>query len=77
MANPYQSVIDWLHTPAGEKWSENRIAVARHGPEGETGLGPNNYGDGTTYLWKGIMSLKTDDKSVGWHWRPTEEQNPV
>ena len=23
--NPYQPVIDWLRTPEGERWSENRL----------------------------------------------------
>ena len=28
-ANPYQDVIDWLRSPEGENWSEQRMRKAR------------------------------------------------
>ena len=30
MANPYQDVIDWLKSPEGEQWSEQRLEKARY-----------------------------------------------
>lgn len=30
MTNPYQHIIDWLHTYEGEAWSEQRITNAAH-----------------------------------------------
>ena len=59
-ANPYQEVIDWLKTPEGEQWSENRMAVAKAMySSGQLTL--NAYGDGTLLNWKGLFSLKRDD----------------
>ena len=75
ISNPYQNVIDWLHTPEGEQWSEDRIAARRDADGGPT-LGPNHYGDASCFLWKGIMSLKSDQKAVGWNYRHTGMPSP-
>lgn len=58
MSNPYQDVIDWLRSPAGENWSEQRMTDARGGAAVTT---LTSYGYTVPFLWKGIMSVKTDD----------------
>ena len=58
MSNPYQDVIDWLRSPAGENWSEERMVAARRGARVSTAV---TYGDPSVLLWKGILSVKTDD----------------
>lgn len=56
--NPYQDVIDWLRSPQGETWSEARLLTAR--VLSGTGLTLTSYGSPDEYIWKGILSLKTD-----------------
>lgn len=60
VANPYQDVIDWLRTPEGERWSEERMRVARvmHS-SGQLTL--TAYGDKELLIWKGILSVKSDE----------------
>jgi hypothetical protein len=56
MDNPFQDVIDWLHSDEGMAWSEARLLQ---------GFGSNTltcYGDATIFNWQGIMSVKRDDK---------------
>lgn len=57
--NPYQDVIDWLHTSEGESWSESRMQTAR--VCSGTGSTLTRYGNEREYNWRGILSLKTDD----------------
>jgi hypothetical protein len=59
MSNPYQEVIDWLRSPAGEKWSENRMADAK-AKHSSGQLTLTSYGDKDLLCWKGIFSLKRD-----------------
>lgn len=62
IANPYQEVIDWLRSPAGEKWSENRIAVAKARQcTSASQLTLTSYGDKELLCWKGILSVKRDN----------------
>lgn len=59
MCNPYQDVIDWLRSPDGELWSEQRMTLAR-----DRGFTLTDYGVGGPLVWKGIMSFKADDNPL-------------
>lgn len=43
--NPYQDVIDWLRSPEGQRWSEDRIERARR-----------MYGDGLLFPDDGLSA---------------------
>lgn len=58
--NPYQEVIDWLESPEGTAWSENRIRTARLASNFTGGV---YYGTDDCPRVLGIFSLKTDDKT--------------
>ena len=60
--NPYQAVIDWLRSPAGENWSEMRMTRARNnGSMEDLSATLNDYGlkTGPLYLG-GVLSVKED-----------------
>lgn len=57
--NPYQEVIDWLQSPEGTSWSENRIWQAKI-TAGDTAawVGTTSYGDRQVMWMGGVMSVK-------------------
>lgn len=44
MTNPYQDVIDWLRSPEGERWSEERLMKGFHRAYRELGTGNGGPG---------------------------------
>jgi hypothetical protein len=58
-ANPYQDVIDWLRSPDGEFWSEQRLKTAARS-NGTYGHTINRYG-AQGYLWMGGVLCVKDD----------------
>lgn len=59
--NPYQEIIDWLRSPAGERWSESRLRRARRASQSST---PTAYtlgwsGTGPVAL-PGVFNIKED-----------------
>lgn len=62
MRNPYQPVIDWLESPAGECWSNDRLARAHMAQDGSC-LDGFDPGTGEAFL-VGMFSLKYDHE----HW---------
>lgn len=62
--NPYQDVIDWLRSPEGEKWSEQRMRTAAFSsplPMGCFHWNLNTFGNwqGPVYMG-GMFSVKED-----------------
>lgn len=58
--NPYQDIIDWLRSPDGERWSENRMSEGRRISD----AGPVDYArafaEGETPALIGVFSVKED-----------------
>jgi hypothetical protein len=57
---PFQDVVDWLRSPEGEMWSEDRMAYARWNTPQDSVMGPNSYGDPRELMMRGMFSIKTD-----------------
>lgn len=56
ITNPYQPVIDWLHTPDGEHWSEIRVCAS----EG-CSTAVDHFAAGTCEMYlTGVFSVKGD-----------------
>ena len=57
MTNPYQPVIDWLRSPEGEAWSEQRLAHDYWQPSVSDYQRTTYNVSGPAYL-RGIFSVK-------------------
>lgn len=59
LTNPYQDIINWLRSPAGEHWSETRIATAAT-DEGRPAPGMTRYANSSEWWLGGVFSVKED-----------------